>query len=159
MKSLIRTSAVIDWPDSLMPPSVAMCEWQSMIPGLMCLPRASITRASARHGNIASHGHDLAPFDHQRRILQHPLLSAGPDRGVLKHHGFRLWRNCRDTVSPQWIIDCEHRAPRLLFLNRLLHFHGFLVFCRFLISISFFSVTDSSAFASSASAVFLRLVV
>ena len=40
MKSPMRTSAVIAWPDSLMPPSVAMCEWQSMMPGDRLLAEA-----------------------------------------------------------------------------------------------------------------------
>ena len=42
MKSPMRTSAVIAWPDSFTPPSVAMCEWQSMMPGEMCLPWQSM---------------------------------------------------------------------------------------------------------------------
>ena len=42
----IRTSAVIAWVASFTPPSVPMCEWQSIIPGEMCFPARSTSFAS-----------------------------------------------------------------------------------------------------------------
>ena len=41
----MRTSAEIDTVPSLMPRSIAMCEWQSTAPGARCRPSASITVA------------------------------------------------------------------------------------------------------------------
>jgi imidazolonepropionase-like amidohydrolase len=41
----MRTSAVTAWPLSLTPREMPVCEWQSMTPGVTCLPLASTTRA------------------------------------------------------------------------------------------------------------------
>ena len=48
--SPIRTSAVMLCVPSLTSPSIAVCEWQSMMPGVTCLPAPSTTRAPAGGG-------------------------------------------------------------------------------------------------------------
>jgi hypothetical protein len=60
--STSSTAAIDDTAtlDSLTSPSIAMCEWQSMMPGMTKPPPASITRGPRRDVEVAAHRRDLS---------------------------------------------------------------------------------------------------
>ena len=68
------TSAMPTIELTVVPPSLiasfAMCEWQSMIPGVMYLPVTSITCAPAGNRHVGADGGDLAVADQDRRVRQ-----------------------------------------------------------------------------------------
>ena len=100
------TIDVTDTLPSLTPPSTAMCEWQSMMPGMTNLPAASITVAPLGHGRRCADRGDLAVADEDRALVDRAVRD-GQDRRVANDG-----RPGRGAGAGACARDRDRRGPR-----------------------------------------------
>jgi hypothetical protein len=112
-KSPTRTLHVTARPDSLIPPSVAMCEWQSMMPAVRCsLPPQSTTSVSAASSSFVPALWTAAIFpvgDHHAGVFQLAVRAVRPDGGVAEQNGLGLGRPVGPAERAERVGDVERR--------------------------------------------------
>ena len=82
MTSPIRTSLVIACDASFTPLLIAVCEWQSMMPGVTCMSLPSIDDRAGGRFRARADARDLPGGDEQIGVLECALRAGGPNGGA-----------------------------------------------------------------------------